>query len=83
MRVFYKSYDHFGILAVLAIFMKNGGISSFTVSDISCYKNCLRHDELVKSGRETKEGLIITHILILYAEPSGENSYKGFKSNYS
>ena len=64
--------------------MKNGGISSFTVSDISCYINCLgQDDELVKSGRETKEGLIITHILILYAEPSGEKSYKGFKSNYS
>ena len=60
------------------ILIKKHGISSFTVSDVSCYKFRLRQDELMKNGREIKEGLIITQIFISCPDGSGKTSYKEF-----
>ena len=58
---------------------KNRVISPFSASDVLSYKICLGQDELMNFGMETKEGLLITAILISYPEVSGKTSYKGFK----
>ena len=57
---------------------KNRVISPFSASDVLSYKICLGQDELMNFGMQTKEGLLITAILISYPEVSGKTSYKGF-----
>ena len=57
---------------------KKCGISSFTVSDVSSCKTHLRQNELIKLGRDIKEGLIITQIFITYPDGSDEKAIKGF-----
>ena len=80
MHVFYKSCAHFGILQIFLDFLKKiRVISLFSASDVLSYKICLGQDELMNFGMETKEGLLITAILISYPEVSGKTSYKGFK----
>ena len=43
---------------------KNRVISLFSASDVLSYKICLGQDELLNFGMKTKEGLLITAILI-------------------
>ena len=54
-------------------------ISPFSASDVLSYKICLEQDKVLTFGMVTKEGLIITPILISYTGDSGKTSYKGFK----
>ena len=49
-------------------------ISQFSASELLSYKICLEQDKLMKLGMVTKEGLIITPILISYPEGSGKTS---------